>query len=158
MILCFVDFDGVTHHYYSQSRRQPELNGLFVYLPRLEKVLRDYPEVMVVISSEWRNHHPLDELKVYFSEDIRDRVIGTTVLEPRTDDLIPGRRQRQVEDFLKQRGLDGTPWFALDDEWDHYREDANLVRCDDGFFDAEERMMREIIERLHSEKSSTPSC
>lgn len=157
MIICFVDYDGVTHHFYSQSRRDPELNGFFVYLPRLEKVLRDYPEVMVVISSEWRNHHPLDELRSYWSEDMRDRIIGTTFLEPRTENLIPGRRQRQVEDFLKVRGLADARWFALDDEWEHYRQDANVVRCDDGFFDAEERMMRETIDRLRTEAGTSPA-
>jgi len=148
MIICFADFDGVTHHYYSLSRREPEQNGLFIYLPRIEKILRDYPQVNIVIASEWRNHHPLDELRAFWSPDMADRIIGTTPLEPRGDTLIPGRRQRQVEDFIKERGLTGTPWFAIDDEWDHYHADANLIRCDDGFFDEEEKAMREMIERL----------
>lgn len=156
-MICFIDFDGVTHHFYSLSRRDPNLNSLFVYLPRIEKVLRDYPEVKVVIASEWRNHHPLDELRAYFSEDIRPRVIATTILEPRGNTFIPGRRQRQVEAFLEHAGMRGTPWFALDDEWDHYRGDANLVRCDDGFFDEEEKSMREIIGRLR-EKVAELEC
>jgi len=156
-MILFLDFDGVTHHFYSLSRRDAVANSLFVFLPRLEKVLRDYPEVKIVISSEWRNHHPLDELKAFFSDDIRERIIGATPLEPRTKDFIPGRRQRQVEDFLKARGLTEHPWLAIDDEWDHYLPDANVVRCDDGFFDAEEAALREMISRLRERSLETDS-
>lgn len=72
-MLLFLDFDGVLH---------PRAAGenLFVHIPRIERVLSDFPAVQVVISSSWREVTPLHELQAIFSEGMRLRIIGTTPL------------------------------------------------------------------------------
>lgn len=57
-MILFLDFDGVLHPFFPRADRSDEENQLFAYLPRLEGVLRDFPEWQIVISSSWREHHP----------------------------------------------------------------------------------------------------
>ena len=76
-ILLFLDFDGVLHPQYEGQQQVPD-EVAFCHLPRFEELLRDFPEVDVVISSAWRKQITLDELKNYFSEDIRTRIVGAT--------------------------------------------------------------------------------
>jgi len=66
----FLDFDGVTH----PDRARPERQ--FEALPLIEKVLRDHPEVEVVLSTSWRESYPLDVLRYLFSIDISERIVG----------------------------------------------------------------------------------
>src|SRR4051794_39007445 len=54
--ILFLDFDGVLHPTYSIKAE------LFCYLPRLESVLRDYPMVKAVVTSDWRRNCDIDEL------------------------------------------------------------------------------------------------
>ena len=49
-----LDIDGVLH---------PGQSGTLIYLPLLETWLRAHPDVDVVISSNWRETHTLDELR-----------------------------------------------------------------------------------------------
>lgn len=62
----FLDFDGVLH---------PEpLYGdgeLFCRLPLLEALLREFPEVSIVVSSTWRDTRTVEELRKLFSADTR---------------------------------------------------------------------------------------
>src|SRR5438128_5315956 len=71
-MILFLDFDGVLHRFGDR------IADYCRFLPRLEAVLRDYPDVKIVVSSDWRKHHTLEELKGFFSADIGKRVIGVT--------------------------------------------------------------------------------
>ena len=64
----FLDFDGVLHRGNS---------GTLVLLPKLEALLRKHPQIVIVISSTWRNGG-LPYLKRLFSKDIAERVVGVT--------------------------------------------------------------------------------
>lgn len=66
----FLDFDSVTH----TDRARPERQ--FEAVPLIEKVLRDHPEVEVVLSTSWRESYPLDVLRYLFSIDISERIVG----------------------------------------------------------------------------------
>ena len=68
----FLDFDGVTHPEPCRS------DALFCFLPRIEEVLREHPEVDIVISSSWRLEFSLEQLRGHFSADIASRVVGVT--------------------------------------------------------------------------------
>jgi len=72
-ITLFLDFDGVLHPEPCFDRSR-----LFCQLPVLEAVLRDFPEVDIVISSSWRELLHLDDLKSLFSGDIAWRIVGVT--------------------------------------------------------------------------------
>ena len=111
----FLDFDGVAHP------ELPDADDLFGQLLLIEGVLREFPSVEIVISSSWRLHHDLADLRSNFSFDIAPRVIDVTPL-PWTDrDGVkpPGRRQREIEAWLEANRPGGVPWLAIDDrpEW-----------------------------------------
>ncbi len=82
----------------------------------VEGVLRDFPHVLVVISSTWREITPPHEIQAMFSEDVRLRIVGTT---PLVDIEYPpgpvGSREREIRIFLDQPEFIGRNWLALDD-------------------------------------------
>lgn len=146
-MILFLDFDGVLHPVPSQGR------GLLCYIPRLENVLRKFPDVKVVISSLWRASHDLSELREFFSEDIRPRIIGMTpfieeIIEVWLFDLCQ-TRYAEILQWIDDNKYTG-PWVALDDAYQEFPEDCKeLIRCETIFgFDeeAEWRLVRYLIE------------
>lgn len=59
-MILFLDFDGVLHPEYDGQATPADV--VFCHLPRFEAVMRDHPEVEIVISSMWREQFPLDAL------------------------------------------------------------------------------------------------
>lgn len=111
-----LDFDGVTH-----PDGCFEAN-FFCRLPLIEQVVREFPSVMFVISSNWRDHHSLDDLVKYFSPNLHARVIGTTPnLSTHPSYWRPNAigweyaRQFEIEPWLEESGRWGDRWLALDD-------------------------------------------
>lgn len=129
-MVLFLDFDGVLH---PDPCRDEAI--LFQHLPRLEAVLRDFPDVEVVISSTWRDTRTLDQLRTYFSADIAPRIIDVT---PKWQDCtnlfaVVGSyfRHVEVEAWLRASGRPWEQWVALDDRHYWFRPFLpNLVRCD----------------------------
>lgn len=120
-MILFLDFDGVLHPE-SLNSRQP----LLCHLPLLEDVLREFPQVEVVISSTWRlrwldPHLATIELRKHFSPDIAQRVVDVTphyaYLDPNAtpDSLFAYPRHREIEAWLRTNRPPGTAWVALDD-------------------------------------------
>jgi hypothetical protein len=67
----------------------------------------------VVISSNWRETHTLDELRNFFSIELRERVIGCTPVLPdctRLDEILCVVREYGV-----------TQWAALDDRVQNFQ-------------------------------------
>lgn len=111
----FLDFDGVTH---------PEpcfQENVLCRLHLIEAVLLEFPSVDIVISSSWREHYPLEELREFFSPPLRPRVIGVTPsIKNPSSDWLPGHipqfeRQWEIETWMKANRPWGTPWLAIDD-------------------------------------------
>ena len=154
-MIVFLDFDGVTHAFFPRKDLTDEENQLFYFLPRIEKVLREFEEVKVVISSSWRLlAYSLDDLRSNFSEDMRERVIGVTPeIKLNTHVDWEGRRQREVELYLSQNQLEGTPWLALDDVKENYLPDANLLLCKDKFDEVDAQQLREMLTKLRTQFS-----
>lgn len=141
-MILFLDFDGVLHPIIANG-------SLFSCLPRLEKVLRDHPEVKIVISSAWRYSHDLEALRDYFSPDIRPRIISTTPVtnESRGIIIIGQERHLEILTWIEQNAYKG-PWIALDDAHKEFPEDCEeLIRCypRDGFDEAVELELRRAI-------------
>lgn len=144
LVIVFLDFDGVLHPYSPWPHDESIRAKYFSCLPRFEAVLRDCPHVRVVIASDWRRHHSLERLRSFFSADIRERIIGTTALDPSTSDAI-GHRQSLAEQFLRDHDLVDTHWIAVDDIVTNYRPDAPLVVCKDLFGAQEEAALRRLL-------------
>jgi hypothetical protein len=115
-VVLFTDFDGVVHPRPTAGRDA----GLFCSIHLLEDVLRHVPNVQVVISSSWREHHPLEEMREYFAEDLRERIVGVTPmlrreLESIPESLLPYPRHAECIAWLHRERAPGTCWLALDD-------------------------------------------
>lgn len=133
-MIVFLDFDGVLH---------PEPcadDEIFCHLPSIEDVLREYPQVLVVISSAWRlayQHRAIARLRKYFSPDIAKRIVGMTPDYRRADETMAPkglglfRRQWECIGWLRAHRPPGTPWIAIDDR-DYLFQPCcgNLILCD----------------------------
>lgn len=146
--IVFLDFDGVTH---------PELcreDQLFTCLPLIEAVLRRHEHVEVVISSSWRVHHPLSELRKFFAEDIAHKVVDCTPVFPSTYARPgpAGLRQTECLAWLADHRPD-HPWIAIDDvPWMFDPGCPNLLLTLHrvGFTPANAAHLQSVLERLSS--------
>ncbi|MHB8743905.1 MAG: HAD domain-containing protein [Sulfuricaulis sp.] len=151
-MVLFLDFDGVTHPQFPSKDYPDAENQRFAFMPRIESVLRDFPDVDVVIASSWREHHSLAELKDFFAPDIAERIVGATPIE-RTNFAHGtfserGRRSSEARMWLVEHARGNAPWIALeDDEWSYLADDP-VVLCDDGFRDTEEAALRTALQGM----------
>mgnify|MGYP001798619549 CR=1 FL=1 len=140
-MIIFLDIDGVLH---PEPCSRPELR--LCELPRLERVLRDFPQAQVVISSTWRDTRTLADLQRLFSADVAGQVIGTT---PHWRDLeqvvYSAPRQTEVEAWLKENCSPWARFAVLDDRaWLFSPFYAPLLKCDPatGMDDQVEKLLR----------------
>lgn len=133
MSILFLDFDGVLHP------DRASVDRFFCHLELLEKWLRDRPDVEVVISSSWREAHPIEELRGFFSEDVRPRILGATPNLKHDDweqydcEVPPTRFERELEvtRWLAESDEPWRPWAALDDQaWLYKPFNSRIVLCD----------------------------
>ncbi|MFZ6871913.1 HAD domain-containing protein [Undibacterium sp. Di27W] len=142
----FLDFDGVLHPDPCYDKSQ-----YFSCLPRLESVLRDFPEVQIVISSTWREKRPVSLLKSFFSVDIGTRVIGSTPFWydiPDIVEVIGYQRHAEIEGWLRQCGEPWSDWVAIDDKSHLFKPFLkNLIKTDPiiGFDEHAEKMLRLLL-------------
>jgi hypothetical protein len=144
----FLDFDGVTHP-------EPSLKAdEFCALPLIEDVLRDFPDVEVVISSSWRTVFSLEQLRGFFSAELAQRVVGVTPSSKTTTDAwLPGssmgyEREFECESWMRQNRPWGTPWLAIDDRPHWFRPDCTdllLTSSKVGFCQSHQDTLREMI-------------
>jgi hypothetical protein len=138
--LLFLDFDGVLHPAGGEAQH-------FVNLPRLERLLREYPMVDVVISSAWQDGLTLEELKGFFSADVAARIIGVT----RSVDLGHEAESRydQINMYLRCVRHGPVAWIALDDAVHEFPDCCTqLVLCDSarGLDDEAETRLRSALQ------------
>lgn len=113
-MILFLDFDGVLHSEPCYDETQ-----LFSSLPPLEAMLRDFPEVKIVISSTWRESRSLSELQSFFSHDIGARIIGVTPSWRDIPDLVEVigyQRHAEIEAWIRNSEMPWQPWIAVDDK------------------------------------------
>lgn len=145
-MILFLDFDGVLHPV------SAKVADCFSHLPRLEKVLREFPHVQVVISSMWRADG-IDFCRKYFSDDIKQRVIDLT---PFSDEpankfgpfYLAWTRHKEIMTWIERNDYKG-PWMALDDDWRGFPKGCpQLLWCEseDAFDAAAEAKLRNVLE------------
>lgn len=104
-----LDIDGVLH---------PGDCGSLIYMPMLEAWLRKHRCVDVVISSNWRETRPFDELRGLFAEDVRGQVIGTTPV------LEDAYREEEILALVKFERI--AVWAAVDDRAELFPSTGSL--------------------------------
>ncbi len=128
-MILFLDFDGVLHPDYENYDR-PDTE-LFCHLQRLEEILRDFPDVDIVISSMWRYQFTLDQLRARFSPDIALRIIGKLPQSEYFDlSYVRARREKEILRWLFDAERTTEAWVALDDcAWNFQHHLDHLVVC-----------------------------
>lgn len=120
-----LDIDGVLHPEPVQAV------DVFCGLPLLHEILKARPKLNVVITSDWRLRHTLDELSAMLSAGVpglRRRVIGLTPALPDCRHEYRGR-EREVEAWLAANG--GPEWLAVDDVAGNYMYGSERVYLTD---------------------------
>ena len=142
MTLVFLDFDGVMHPVGCEPDRHFCQRDLF------EQVLREHPDVRIVITSTWRHAYPMAEIKRFFSPDIAERIVGkTSTHEDEGDEHV---RYLEIRKVLQNPKVAGARWIAIDDSDFEFPEGcANLLLCNgDRGFDLE--VAQELRARLRA--------
>ncbi|MFM0347302.1 HAD domain-containing protein [Paraburkholderia sp. RL17-347-BIC-D] len=133
----FLDIDGVLHRgnsYIAGNRivsSAPARIQLFEYLPVLCDLLDLYPQVEVVLSSDWAYRFGIEPTRNMLPESLlRNRVTEATYQGCEFDEMLwpTVTRGAQVLDYVRRHSLD--QWLAVDDRRDGF--DAcrdRLVHC-----------------------------
>ena len=96
--ILFLDFDGVLHR---------KMEGNFEFLPNLFKVLNQFPEIKIVISSDWR-HSLTPEACWNIFGDYCHRIIGATAK------LSDSNRQAEILEYVRLNQI--SKFIAIDDD------------------------------------------
>lgn len=137
-MVIFLDFDGVLHSSPAGER------GHFFHLARVENIFREFPSLMVVISSSWREAYPSEVILGLFSEDIQDRILGMT---PNGDGKPPYSRYEEILSWISLNNYVG-PWLAIDDAHAEFPDGCpHLLLCqsNSGFDEIIELQLRKIL-------------
>jgi hypothetical protein len=135
----FLDFDGVLHGE-SEVGSRP-----FNKLPLLEDALsKTDGDFQIVISSSWRFHYSLDELRVNLGS-LKNYVVGVT------PEVTAGAefRYREVMEIVETYDL--AHWIAIDDaDYAFPRGLGNLVWCDPrlGLTESEAKLVVRWLKRF----------
>ena len=134
--LLFLDFDGVLH----PSSGPAEI--AFQSADDLAQVLVKHP-CKVVISSSWRIHYTLDELKERLPVSMRDLICGTT------GDPHFGKwpRFHEIKNYMIERNII-TNWRALDDsfiEFPFYCEELIVCNPNTGITNKEMAVLKQWL-------------
>lgn len=112
-MIVFLDFDGVMHEIGCMGK------DLFRHASALSVVLRDHPDIDVVVSSDWRKDATsLAELATHFPEDVRHRFVGLTGITGK--DPRHRERERECMQWLRAHGRECERWIAVDDCPDNF--------------------------------------
>jgi hypothetical protein len=131
--IIFLDFDGVLHPESCAARHN------FCYLPHFRSALLEAdPErkVPIVISSLWRHHCSLEQIRSYFPEDMAHQIVGVTpymtdheVAMTRDWECYGGEqsrirhRQREIMMWM-HANAPGGHWLAIDDRPEYFHKDT----------------------------------
>ena len=129
-MILFLDFDGVLHP--EPCYRDEEL---FCRRDLFESVVRDFPQLEIVISSTWRANRDLETLQGFFSPDVARCIVGVTPSFRDLQELVGVigwyLRHVEIEGWLRQQQRAHEPWIALDDRAYWFKPFIpNLVQCD----------------------------
>ncbi|KZC30051.1 MULTISPECIES: HAD domain-containing protein [unclassified Rhodanobacter] len=133
-IALFLDFDGVLHR---------AENGSFERMPQLVTLMQRFPQLHIVLSTNWRLHARRLQLLDYFPDAIHERLIGVTPYLPSS---WPPRRERECHAFAHRAGL--TRYVALDDDASGYSEGCSFLVLTDRYVGLDDDAVSRVEARL----------
>ena len=133
----FLDYDMCLHRcdaYVSDGHVVPSDPGVafFEFAEILEQALRPYPQVKIVLSTDWVSVLGFERARDALPPPLRERVIGATQVdigdEPGFSELTRGE---QIRRYVVKHQL--TAWLAIDDRRDGFGPfPEQLVHCQPG--------------------------
>ena len=138
-MILFLDFDGVLHPDAAfRTKRGIELRGegeLFMWVPILEKLLAECPQIKIVLSTSWVRQLNFRRAKKRLPESVQDRVIGATYHSstesgPDAAPWMERTRWQQIAGYVARHKV--QDWIALDDDDAGWPDDQRhrLLYCD----------------------------
>jgi hypothetical protein len=151
----FLDFDGVLHPQDSEDK------DLFCKVPLLHDVLRQYPQVGIVVSSSWRETTPYAELRQLLGP-IGTLVMGRTPTRVRNyqlpDHVWSFVREAECWAWMRDHHRPpGFPWLALDDQRWRFSPSCPhvyFVRPDTGLVEADIAPLQASLNTLVAQHNS----
>jgi hypothetical protein len=129
----FLDFDGVLHPQGCAERDH------FCFLPNFSEALKladPFQRAPIVISSLWRHHCTLKQIRKYFPEDIAAQIVGVTPYMTDADarevtdwaqyggnQSKTCHRQREVIMWMNAHSPSGN-WLAIDDRASYFHKNT----------------------------------
>ncbi|MGU7811551.1 HAD domain-containing protein [Burkholderia sp. AW49-1] len=157
--ILFLDIDGVLHrgNSYVAGRRivssAPGRIELFEYVQILVDLLSPYPELPIVLSSDWAYRFGVDYTRSQLpSASLRARIIGATYQGCEFDEMLWPMLSRgeQVLDYVRRQGRDGIEWIAIDDRSDGFEScRERLVHCQSEYALGDDAVVELLRHRLH---------
>lgn len=143
----FLDFDGVLHRLGEPAideNFRPIVNPrLFCWAPLLQKALAPYPEIRIVIASDWRRIFHDATLVGLLGDRFESRVIGSV------ESFGPSRAE---EILMEAARRELRRWLAIDDHQSVWaaREagDTRFIACQPDLGLSELRVQRELRKKL----------
>jgi hypothetical protein len=153
-IYLFLDFDGVLHpdEVYVNNNGTPLLpshkGSLFMWAPVLVELLDPYPNVRIILSTDWVRRLGTKEAADYLVEPLKARVVGSTAASRGWK----GWKERgiAVENYVNQNAVAHGRWIALDDDDAGWTIEGrrNLIWCDADQGISSAAVQADLAERL----------
>ncbi|MDX9698164.1 MAG: HAD domain-containing protein [Rhodocyclaceae bacterium] len=141
-MILFLDYDGVLHPdaVYRRLNGQIELrisDELFMLVALLQKIIEEYPELRIVLSTSWVSVLGFRRARGYLPAKLAEQVIGATwrsAMGRSSLDIIEGDHQTRFKQNAAclHRLPTPIPWLAIDDNsagWPSEQADA-LIQVD----------------------------
>lgn len=144
--LLFLDFDGVLHSVGEEAVDEDfkliANPNLFCWRPLLEKALACYPDVRIVVSSDWRRLFGDDSLIELLGPQLGQRFVGVVEFSggARSDEILADVQRRKADAWL---ALDDHPSVAAAAQFDW-----RFVPCPPTEGLSNLRVQRELAEKL----------
>lgn len=132
----FLDFDGVLHR---------AENGSLERMPQLVTLMERFPQLHIILSTNWRLHARRDQLLAYFPDEIQPRLIGVT---PYLPECSPPRRERECHAFAHRIGL--TRYIALDDDASGFSEGCAFLVLTDRYVGLDDEAVLRVDAHLRA--------
>ena len=123
---------------------------LFEFAGILEQALQPYPNVKIVISSDWVGVLGFERARDALPLELRERVIGATQLDVGNEPGFSGlTRGEQVRRYVVKHKL--KSWLAIDDRRDGFEPcPEQLVHCQAGVGLGDSEVQRRLVHRLYA--------
>lgn len=133
----FLDYDGVLHRGDSYVTPRgvvscfPGTIELFEFAPELHALLEPYPQVEIVLSTDWCLRFGFERARDSIPvEGLRQRVTGATYDTELEDSALWPTRQRGVQILRYVRRHNIVSWLAVDDRRDGFQGYSDrLIHC-----------------------------